>query len=287
VINVDRGVRTEIVAVIDLRRRSAGVRPAGRSLHLFFGDAIAAAPCDATPVSIEVSESMRVDLRELLAPSKRRIDTSPPVRAKRASSQPPMRARGSSPPPVEETIDADTACRQLVGATTAEAAVQIGLRFLANHYETAIGYAMAEQQVEARLSAGRVRDWAQLRELQINRDDGASVAALAARDGATRFRPIRRMDYRIALFATGDGGAGGLVMPVQVGGEPRWVLYGARPRRDAPINAATVDRVRRAIARHLRRLDPDHADIDIDFSDSEAETVPEAAACGRVGSAWR
>ncbi len=43
VINVDRGLRTEIIATIDLRRRGQGARLAGHALQLFFDDSRARA----------------------------------------------------------------------------------------------------------------------------------------------------------------------------------------------------------------------------------------------------
>jgi CheY-like chemotaxis protein/anti-sigma regulatory factor (Ser/Thr protein kinase) len=265
VVNVDRGVRTEMIAIIDLRRRTAGVRRAGRSLHLFFEDSRAAAamPCDAAPTSIEVSDSMLVDVREHLAPSKRRVDIVPLMRPRRPLPGMAPRARGSSPPPTQEPVGADTACGLLRGATTPETAVQIGLRFLANHYDAAVAYAVDGHHVEATFASGQVRDWPKLRALRLTRDETASIAAMSARDAATPFTPACPLDFRIAMVATGNSEAAGLVMPLKVDGELRWILYGAGPHDDTPLLPDVVEKVRCELAGHLQRLDPEQTDIDI------------------------
>ncbi|MBZ0238999.1 MAG: ATP-binding protein, partial [Deltaproteobacteria bacterium] len=68
VVNIEHGRRTELIALIDLRRGQA-VRRGGRSLHVFCDDPRANAVAgDAVPAKVEISPSMLVELREQLAP---------------------------------------------------------------------------------------------------------------------------------------------------------------------------------------------------------------------------
>lgn len=263
IVNIDRGERTEIIAIVDLRRRSAGARRAGQSLHLFTEDSRARVEdiaIDAAPESIEISDSMAFDVREKLAPSKRRVEVVPLV--KRASTQP--RARGSSPPPVTgEPIGAGTACGMLRGAHDTETALRVALRFVAHHYQAAIAYDVGPRRLEARMAEGDVVDWSKLREIGIECDATASVVALAAGGRGTEFRPRRPQDYRLALLAAGDSEAPGVTIPIHVGGELRWVLYGARPRAEAPLGDVVLEAVRGEIERCLSRVDPDEPMIEI------------------------
>lgn len=264
IVNIDRGERTEIIAIVDLRRKSAGARRAGQSLHLFCDDSrarIEEITIDATPESIEISDSMLVDVREKLAPSKRRAEVVPLIQ-KRASSQ--LRARGSSPPPVGgEPIGAGTACGLLRGVHDTETALRVALRFVAQHYQAAIAYDVGPSRLEARLAEGAVVDWSKIRELGLEYDTSASVVALAAGGRGTEFRPRRPQDYRLALLAAGDSEAPGVTIPLHVAGELRWIIYGAKPRAEAPLGDVTLESVRREIESCLSRVDPDEPMIEI------------------------
>ena len=265
IVNIDRGERTEIIAIVDLRRKSAGARRAGRSLHLFCDDSRARLDeviSDAAPVSIEISDSMRIDVRETLAPSKRRAEVVALVSPKRAPSQP--RARGSSPPPDGgEPVGAGTACGLLRGVRDTETALRVALRFLAQHYRAAIAYDVGPERLEARFAEGAVVDWSKIRELGLACDASASVVALAAGGRGTEFRPRRPQDYRLALLAAGDSEAPGVTVPLYVAGELRWILYGAAPKAEAPLVDVALEAVRREIEACLSRVDPDEPMIEI------------------------
>jgi hypothetical protein len=267
VVNVDRGVRTEIIAIVDLRRRNAGARRAGRSLHLFFEDS-RAVPTDVStaPETVVVSDSMLVDLRAQFMPKPRRRTTASPFGVPTLPGLPAARARGSSPPPLEAPIGAGAVADLLADAASTDRTVQIGLRFLANHYETAIAYAVEARAVEARHASGRVADWPHLRELRLERNQTASLAALSSRQVATAFRPMCPMDQRLAQHATGDADAAGLVMPLHVDGELRWILYAVRPRDEAPVGRGVVETVRRALTSHLENVDPTRVEMEIAVS---------------------
>lgn len=269
VVNVDRGSRTEIISLVDLRRRSAAVRRAGRSLHLFFDDSAARTHAlDAVPSSVVVSESLRLELREQLAPAKKRTEIVPLVHAKKRARRATMpRARGSEPPipagPSTDPIGAHTACGLLRGVREPDTALRVGLRFLAQHYEVAVAYAVDGRRLVPVSFEGAVHDWARLRELRIGSDGTASVAALARGPFAVEFRPRSPLDLKIALLATGDSEAPGITVPLHVDGDLRWILYAAMPRGEAPITHATVEGVRAELERSLCRLDPTAAVIEI------------------------
>jgi hypothetical protein len=225
VINVDRGIRTEIVAIIDLRRRAAGARRNGRSLHMFFDDSRARsgkAAVDAAPTTVVVSDSLLVELRDHFVPSRRRhAEVIPLTRPK--TRPPTVRARGSLPPPVDEPIGAGTACGLLRGAHDIDTAIQIALRFLTHHYRAASAFDVVEQRVTSKIADG---------------DD-----------------PVGPRGFDVAELS----------LPLEVGGEVRWVLYGSGPRDEAPIPQAMLESVRRELERCLHRLDPEEPTIEVQF----------------------
>src|SRR5262249_46756271 len=163
-----------VIAAIDLRRRAAGVRRSGRSLHVFFDDAAARADASqsATPVEpVALSETFRMDLREQLAKMQRRPDLVPLVQAKRTSMH--------HPPPLKVPIGAATAGGLLRGAAEVDTAIAVALRFLEHHYEAAVAYQVDGDHVRACQAGGGVHDWVRLRALDLEREDDASLAALA------------------------------------------------------------------------------------------------------------
>jgi len=270
VINVDRGQRTEIIALVDLRRRH-GARRAGASLHLFFDDSrardAAIAGGDATPDTVVVSESMLVELRERLAPVKRKApDVVPLVQPKRRAQT--VQARGSVPPPAGGPIGAGTASGLLRGARDVVTAVRIGLRFLTEHYEVAVAYRVSDELLEPDAAEGTLRDWPRLRELRVSRDGSASVAVLAADGHAVTFRPRCPMDSRLSMLACGDSDAPAVTVPLHVNGSLRWVLWGCAALDEPTLTPATLEQVRRELEACLCRLDPDEPVIEIDEADT-------------------
>ncbi len=267
VVNIEPGARTEMIAVIDLRRGQA-VRRGGRSLHLFTDDARTrtCADGDAVPASIEVSPSMLVELRDHLVPARRASAVVPLVR-RRTTAPPaaaaPTRARGSNPPPMADAIDAGTACGLFHGAIDPERAVQAALRFLTRPYQGAVAYSVDGDRLDATLYAGRVRDWAMLRKLHLLASGPAAIAVLAREPRAQAFEPGSPLDYRIALWTAGVSEAAGLVIPIRVAGNLRWVLYAAGPMPDATIPPATLVEVHRELEHSLLRVDSDEPEIEV------------------------
>lgn len=260
VINVDRGVRTEIIAVMDLRRRGHGARRGGQSLHLFFDSSAARAEAvDAVPVPVAVSESMRIELIEALAPRKRKVEIVPLTRIARGTSSPtamPERA------PHQADLGAGTVCGLLRGANDVDAVVQLGLRYLAHHYVAAIAYRVEPRQLLALHHAGEVRDWARVREVAVPRDGRSTIASLTAAGATAAFRPTHAADYRLAKLTCGVSEAAGLVMPVRVAGEPAWVLVGCGARTDE-VPPDELEAMRHELESHLGRVDPDEPWIEV------------------------
>lgn len=276
VVNVERGARTEIIAVIDLRR-GHGLRRGGRSLHLFVDEARTRAVTDATPRKVEVSHSMLADVRAHLVPAARASRVVPLTRRRG-----PVRAEGSTPPPapatpapaaperrpstapfVEEPVDADTACGLLHGSTEVPRALRIALRYLSHHYQGAIAYCVDGPHLDATHAAGRLTDWPTLKKLRLLSSGPASIATLARTPGAHAFEPSCPLDYRVALWTAGRSESPGLVLPIHVASTLRWVLYAAGPRPDAFIVPDALDRVRAELERALLRLDADEPEIDV------------------------
>ncbi len=269
VVNVEPGVRTEVVAILELRR-GQGVRRGGRSLHLFGDPGRArAAGAEAVPATVEVSPSLLVEVREHLAPARRPAAVVPLVRRRRTDEPAPAavvsRARGSSPPPASpvDAVDAFTACGLLRGALAPDHAVTAGLRFLTRHYQAAVAYAVDGDRLDARLHAGEVRDWAMLRKLHLLTAGPAAVAALSRHERAQAFEPAGPLDYRVALWTAGVSEAPGLVIPVRVAGTLRWVLYAAGPLPGSVVTPTAVVQVHRELETSLLRLDDDEPEIEV------------------------
>lgn len=266
VVNIEQGLRTEIIALIDLRRGQA-VRRGGRSLHVFCDDPRArVASSDAVPAKVEISPSMLVELREQLAPARRPAPIVPLMRRRATvSSTPPVvRARGTeSPPLVEEAVDAGTACGLLRGASEPERAVQAALRFLTAHYQGAVAYAVDGERLDAAVCAGRVRDWPMLRKLHLLAGGPCSIVTLSHEERAQAFEPRTPLDYRVALWTAGVSEAAGIVVPIRVAGKLRWILYAAGPLPDLSVTPQALVQVHRELENSLVRLDSEEPEIEV------------------------
>lgn len=266
VVNIEHGQRTELIALVDLRRGQA-VRRGGRSLHLFCNDPREAADArDAVPATVEVSPSMLVELREHLVPNRRQATVVPLVRRRpTVSASPVVRARGTEAPPpiVDDAVDLGTAVGLLHGALDPERAVHTALRYLTTHYQGAIAYAVEGDRLDATICAGRVRDWAMLRRLHLLADGPCSIASLAQEPRAQAFEPQCALDYRVALWTAGVSEASGIVVPIRVAGNLRWILYAAGPLPDVSITPQALVQVHRELETSLLRLDVDEPEIEV------------------------
>ncbi|HUQ03699.1 MAG TPA: ATP-binding protein [Kofleriaceae bacterium] len=268
IVNIEHGTRTELIALVDLRRGQA-VRRGGRSLHLFCDDPrTRVAETDAVPAKVEISPSMLTELREQLAPMRRQATVVPLTRRRAPSlalgSAPAIRARGTESPPImDDTVDASTAIGLLHGVTDSERAVQTALRFLANHYTGAVAYAVDDGRLDAALCAGRVRDWPMLQKLHLLSDGPCSIVSLASEARAHVFEPQSPLDYRVALWTAGVSEAQGIVVPIRVAGNLRWILYAAGPLPDVSVTPQALVQVHRELESSLLRLDVDEPEIEV------------------------
>jgi hypothetical protein len=250
VVNVERGKRTEVIAIVDLRR--GGARRGGRSLHLFF-DPVDLAGVPAPIETVTLSDTMRVDLRTQLAQVRRRPDVVPLELPKRAPTA-RRRGRGSSPPPLPSIfpIGADTARGLLRGAVAARTAIDVALRFLEHHYQAAVAFELDGEELAPRQAGRRVRDWAQLRQRSLPRDNG--LVEHAGQGVTTMFR-LSRVDEALTPFAAGASDVDAVVVPLSVGGDLRWILFAARPLEAVAPAADVIEPVRRELEACLGRLD--------------------------------
>lgn len=273
VVNIEQGTRTELIAVIDLRRGQT-VRRGGRSLHLFCDDPRdRVGTTDAVPAKVEISPSMLVELREQLAPARRAATVVPLLRRRTSVAHgtgsspsmplPGVRARGTEAPPVEDTVDANTAVGLLHGALDADRAVQTALRFLANHYTGAVAYAVDGDRLDPVLAAGRVRDWATLQKMHLLAEGPCTIASLAREGRIKAFSPQCALDYRVALWTAGVSEAEGIVIPIHVAGNLRWILYAAGPLPDVSVAPTALVQVHRELETSLLRLDVDEPEIEV------------------------
>jgi CheY-like chemotaxis protein len=267
VVNIEHGTRTELIALIDLRRGQA-VRRGGRSLHLFCDDPRARAGIvNAIPAKVEISPSMLTELREQLAPMRRQPTVVPLTRRRQPSialgSSPAIRARGTEAPPIDDAVDANTAVGLLHGVTDADRAVSTALRFLANHYTGAVAYAVEGDRLDAAQCAGRVRDWPMLQRLHLLADGPCSIVTLAQEGRAQAFEPRSPLDYRVALWTAGVSEAEGIVVPIRVAGNLRWILYAAGPLPDVSVTPQALVQVHRELESSLLRLDIDEPEIEV------------------------
>src|SRR5262249_36555778 len=148
-------------------------------------------------------------------------------------------------------------------AADVDTAIAVALRFLERHYEAAVAYQVDGDRAHAAQAGGGVHDWQRLRDLDLEREDDAGLAAIADRGVVAAFRPNRPIDHRIAMLVVGQSDVDGLVVPLRLFGDLRWVLYAVRPLDGDPPSAAEIERVQRELERCLDRLDPDEPTIEV------------------------
>jgi hypothetical protein len=176
-----------------------------------------------------------------------------------------VRARGTESPPVvtDDAVDLGTAVGLLHGSSDAERAVHTALRFLTAHYQGAIAFAVDGERLDATLCAGRVRDWATLKKMHLLASGPSSIATLAQEPRAQAFAPQCALDYRLALWTAGVSEAPGIVIPIRVAGNLRWILYAAGPLPDVSVTPQALVQVHHELESSLLRLDVDEPEIEV------------------------
>ncbi len=259
VFNLEPGVKTEVIAIVDLSRRMRGLRQDGHSLHLFTVEppavprALAAIPSQ----KVMLSDSLRIDLRSELAAVRGepaalallRPKFSAPVKS-HPSRRPEVR------PPLATSTGLDTFRALLRGAGTAQDAMTATLRFLNTDYRTVVGYTVERASLEPWLAAGKLRDWTRLGGLAISRSAASTPGWLADRGGIRALRPERHpIDARMTELASGAPDDVALGFAVEVGGAVRYVVCGFAPRFARLIHRAILTEIRSELADTLARID--------------------------------
>jgi hypothetical protein len=102
-----------------------------------------------------------------------------------------------------------------------------------------------------------------LRKMHLLADGPCSIASLAQEPRAQAFDPQCALDYRVALWTAGVSEASGIVVPIRVAGNLRWILYAAGPLPDVSITPQALVQVHRELEKSLLRLDVDEPEIEV------------------------
>jgi hypothetical protein len=249
VFNLAPGVCSQVIAIADITQRMRGIREQGHSFHLFVDDVIADSEQDgdAIPESVQVSDSMRFEIRDEFATLGRAPAVVPLVSRKDDTvreSLPSDAVRGKLLDLPDEVLGIDTMLGLLRGATSVERAMEIGLRFVANCYVGAVAFDTHDRTLLPWFACGQVADWQATQRIAVGADDDSSVARIAFGDVAETFKPTNcAMDFQLAAVAAGINNAPGLVVPVHVDGAPRYAIYGFGLRYGRPIAKRVIARL--------------------------------------------
>jgi anti-sigma regulatory factor (Ser/Thr protein kinase) len=260
VFNIDPGIRTEVIAIVDLTGRMRGVRTGGHSLHLFMNKPrVEAVPQAIIPPRnsqrVMLSDSLRIDLRSQLAKVQRTsmiplVRPKPPTRPSRSRVN-----RNSAPDPLHESLGLDTARGLLRGARTRAIALETALRFLTTDYESAVAYRVTQSALVPFLAAGRVNNWWGLEPVTFS--EPSSLANCATHNAVHALCPWRfPTDARVAKEVMGQTDVPALGIPI-VGPEGiSFVLCAFQPRfDDAIVEPEMMFAVRRELEDALARID--------------------------------
>lgn len=262
VFNIDAGLRTEVIALVDLTGRMRGVRTGGHSLHLFMNkprpDAIPQAiiPPRASQ-RVMLSDSLRIDLRSQLA-RVQRTSMIPLVRPKPPSRARPTRSRvnrRSAPDPLHESLGLDTARGLLRGARSRDIALETALRFLTTDYESSVAYRVTQSALVPFLAAGRVHSWWGLEPIPLS--EPSSLANVATNNAVHALCPWRfPIDGRVVNEVMGETQVPAIGIPIAGPEGIAFVLCAFRPRfDDAVVQPDTMFAVRRELEDALERID--------------------------------
>jgi len=257
IFNLAPGRATEVVAVADLASDDDIAR-AGRSLHVFV-DREAAVPRMST-TSVQLSDSMRVDLRSQLAamtarapsPSRHRAPTASPRRRPRATPNPlgePMSeiVNGSE-------IGLDTLRGILRGASSPESVMEAAVRFLTRGCVAALAYRRETESLVPWMAAGHVAHWMGIGAVEPWLR-APSTPAIVARDRSLRsFSNKRGLDRRIAELVGLRPDEAAWALPINGDDDIDHVLCAFAPRLERVVLIRTLLELRSEIEDALARL---------------------------------
>jgi len=259
IFNIDPGHQTEVICIreLDDSERRCG-------LHLFFAgeDAL---PSTASEDSVEVSDSMLIDIQSLQGARRQR----PPVivlkRKKRGSTTPTptptevaTALRSRMIEPRDLPLGMDTLFGLLHGTTTVQRSLEVGLGFMRVCYRGAIALEVSGDFMHVALGAGEIHDWPALRQLRLGLRADCRLADLVRSGLPEIYRPSPAYPFDFQLTAMTVGPTGdplGLILPILVHGEARYALFGFSAKYGEHLSWNVVQSLSRemtdAIYRHL------------------------------------
>ncbi len=252
VFNLAPGRATEVIAVAELASNDDIAR-AGRSLHVFVDSETAVPRMSAT--SVQLSDSMRVDLRGQLAAMTARAPSSP----ERAPTAPPRRRPRATPSPLGELehaseIGLDTLRGILRGASSPESVMEAAVRFLTRDCAAALAYRRETESLVPWLAAGHIAHWMGLGAVEPWLR-APSTPAIVARDRSLRsFSSKRGLDRRIAQLVGLRPDEGAWALPINGGDDIDHVLCAFAPRLERVVLIRTLLELRSEIEDALARL---------------------------------
>jgi len=258
VFNLAPGVCTQVIAVADITGRMRGIRERGQSFHLFIDGSTTADDREGIPESVMLSDSMRVAMRDEFASLHRAPAVVPLIDRKddtvrEPTPLDPMRGQLLERPP--EVLGIDTMLGLLHGATTAELALEFGLRFVLNAYNGAVAFDVHGRTMLPWFACGDVADWQAAQGVAIDIADDCTIGRIAFDRDTETFTPTTSaLDYQIAEITAGMATTPGLVLPVRLRGQLRYVIYAYGLRYRRPLARRVVARLQRELVEVLSRF---------------------------------
>jgi hypothetical protein len=261
VVNVEPGVRTEVIALVAVDGRMREVRSSGHSLHVFIAPAAARATDGAVPVaSVMLSESMRIDLLHAATDAGASGVVAArlrPRRARAAAVPEDSLPRGTMLLGTGRDLGIDTAVGVLRGAPRFERVVETILLFLTERYSGAVLWSVEDGVLQPWCGAGAIADWPRLAACRLA-PAHESVLVAAAQLPTLRFEDTAStpVDQEIARLTTGGAIGSVLVMPLVLGGEVRYVVHAFRPGAHPGLESADAAVLQRELTAALERIGP-------------------------------
>jgi hypothetical protein len=262
VVNMDPGARTEVIALVRVDGRMREIRSSGHSLHLFIsrpaeaGDqGVVAAP------SVVLSDSMRLDLREVIAADTSGARPHPALLTRRAEPRPgvgPSRLpRGTFLLGGGHDLAIDTLVGAVRSAQRLDHVFEMALLFLIDRYAGAVLWSVDDGILTAWSGAGQVADWGKLTECSLAPQARCQLVSASRQPVLSVGRvSAAPMDRVIARLTAGAEGEAALFMPLVLSLRVRWVLHAFRHLGRQRLESAEAAVLHRELTAALQRLGP-------------------------------
>jgi hypothetical protein len=264
IVNVAPGTRTEVIALVGVDGRMREVRSSGHSLHLFISR-----PDDTGGVveapSVLLSDSMRVDLRTVVAADGSGIRVNPGIRPRgrdatgptRVAAEPQGLARGTFFLGGGHDIAIDTVVGAVRGAQRLEYVIEMALLFLIDRFAGAVLWNVADGVLTAWCGAGLVADWDKLVDCILEPQARCQLVSAARQPLVTLGRASTApMDRVVSRLTAGAEGEAVLYMPLVLSSGVRYVLHAFRHQGRQRLEGPEAAVLHRELTAALRRLGP-------------------------------